>query len=60
MRLIGAHICMAGIPLQTWLKLASGALQPPVLLVQDLPVNNTAHTFHLMPMSRDTEAAGRV
>jgi hypothetical protein len=43
MRLIGEHMCMPGIPRQTWLKLANGALHPPVLFVHDLPANDAEH-----------------
>jgi hypothetical protein len=43
MRLIGEHMCMPGIPRQTWLKLANGASHPPVLFVHDLPANDAEH-----------------
>ena len=37
----GAHLCMPGMPLQTWLMLASGAVQ--LLLVHESPAHRT-HT----------------
>ena len=39
---IGAHMCIPGIPRQTWLRLVNGALQPPVAFVHDLPAERAA------------------